>query len=81
MWTLITNISTSTLSKHITGLKNLFLLCCKHVTSDLAFNEGKSAARFWHKLATWVQDMFCDFYLVKCHKLLTTQQPLKLEKK
>jgi len=31
-------------------------------------NEGKSAARFCHQVASWVPDMFCDIYLVKSHK-------------
>ncbi len=30
-------------------------------------NEGISAARFWHQVASWVPDMFCKFYLVKSH--------------
>jgi hypothetical protein len=28
---------------------------------------GKSAAVFCHKVATWVPDMFCNFYLSKNH--------------
>ncbi len=44
-------------------------------------NEGKSAASFCHQVAAWFPDMFCNFYLVKNHKITKTQQPLKLEKK
>jgi hypothetical protein len=33
------------------------------------FNEGKSAASFCRQVATWVPDMFCNFYLVKNHKI------------
>jgi hypothetical protein len=42
--------------------------------------EGKSAASFCCKGAAWFPDMFCNFYLVKNHKILKTQQPLMLEK-
>jgi hypothetical protein len=44
-------------------------------------NEGISAVSFCHQVAAWFPDMFCNFYLVKIHKLLKTQQPLKIEKK
>jgi hypothetical protein len=33
------------------------------------FNEGESAASFCHQLAALFPDMFCDFYLVKNHKI------------
>jgi hypothetical protein len=29
----------------------------------------KSAARFCSQVASWVPDMFCNFYLVKIHKI------------
>ncbi len=32
-------------------------------------NEGKSAASFCRKVAVLVPDMFCNFYLVKNHKI------------
>jgi hypothetical protein len=32
-------------------------------------NEGKSFARFCHQLAALFLDMFCNFYLVKNHKI------------
>jgi len=44
-------------------------------------NEDKSAASFCHQVAAWVLYLFSDFYLVKNHILLITQQHLKLEKK
>jgi hypothetical protein len=47
----------------------------------LAANEWKSAASFCCKVAALVKAMFCNFYLVKNHKIADTQQPLKLEKK
>ncbi len=34
---------------------------------------------FCRKMAAWVQDIFCNFYLTKIHKIAKTQQPLKLE--
>jgi hypothetical protein len=32
-------------------------------------NEGKSAASFYHQVAGWVSDMFCNFHLVKNQKM------------
>ncbi len=32
-------------------------------------NEEKSAARFCHRMAAWIPDMFCDIYLVKGRKI------------
>ncbi len=32
-------------------------------------NEGKSDTIFCHQVAAWVPDMFCNFYLVKSHKI------------
>jgi hypothetical protein len=32
-------------------------------------NEGKSAASFCGKVAAWFPDMFCNFYVVKNHKI------------
>ncbi len=32
-------------------------------------NERESAASFGHQVAAWFQDMFCNFYLVKSHKI------------
>jgi hypothetical protein len=34
-----------------------------------SYNQNKSAARFCHQVAAWVPDMFCNFYLVKSHKI------------
>jgi hypothetical protein len=31
--------------------------------------KGKSAASFCHQVATWVQNIFWKFYLVKNHKI------------
>jgi hypothetical protein len=33
------------------------------------WNEGESAASFCHQLAALFPDMFCNFYLVKNHKI------------
>ncbi len=32
-------------------------------------NEGKSAASFYHQVTALVPDMFCNFYLMKNHKI------------
>jgi hypothetical protein len=33
-------------------------------------NEGKSGASFCHQIAALVPDRFCNFYLVKNHKIV-----------
>ncbi len=33
--------------------------------------EGKSAASLCHKVAAWVSDMFCNFYLVNNYRIAT----------
>jgi hypothetical protein len=38
-------------------------------TVTVTGNKGKSAASFCHYVAPWVSDMFCNFYLVKNHKI------------
>jgi hypothetical protein len=35
----------------------------------ISHNEGKSAASFYHHVAARFPDMFCNFYLVKNHKI------------
>jgi hypothetical protein len=46
--------------------KDLILkIICKKL-----YNGGKSAARFYCKVAALVPDMFCDFYLAKNHKII-----------
>jgi hypothetical protein len=47
-------------------------------------NKGKSAASFCRQVAALLTDMFCNFYLVKNHKitnnLVTTKAREKLSK-
>ncbi len=43
--------------------------------------RGESAASFCHQLAALLPDKFCNFHLVKNHKIAKTRKPLKLEKK
>ncbi len=38
-------------------------------TVTVTGNKGKSAASFCHHVASWVSDMFCNFYFVKYHKI------------
>jgi hypothetical protein len=47
----------------------------------LGSNKGESAASFCCQMAAWHPDMFCNFYLVKMHKIVKNQTALKLEKK
>jgi hypothetical protein len=39
------------------------------ISSLIYRNEGKSAASFCHQVAAWFPDMFCNFYLMKNHKI------------
>jgi hypothetical protein len=36
---------------------------------EVAYNQDKSYARLCRQVAAWVPDMFCNFYLVKSHKI------------
>jgi hypothetical protein len=45
------------------------------------FYEGKSAASFCHKVAAWFHDMFCNFYLVKNHKIAKNSATIKAGEK
>jgi hypothetical protein len=45
-----------------------------------ALNEGKSAASFCHQVAAWAPDIFCNFYLLKNHKIAKNSSTVKLEK-
>ncbi len=40
-------------------------------------NEGKSAASFCHQVAAWFLNMFCNFYLVKNHKIVKNSTSTK----
>jgi hypothetical protein len=40
-------------------------------------NEGKSAATFCLQVAAWVSEMFCNFYLVKNHKIVQNSTTTK----
>jgi hypothetical protein len=47
-------------------------------------NKDKSAASFCQQVAIWVSDMFCDFYLVKSHKIANntkTSEPREKNKR
>jgi hypothetical protein len=44
-------------------------------------NEEKSAASFYHQVAAWIPDMFCNFYLVKNHKVAKNSTTTKARKK
>jgi len=43
--------------------------------------EGKSAASFCRQVAAWLPDMFCNFYLVKNHKMAKTSTTTKATEK
>ncbi len=44
-----------------------------------SFNQSKSAARFCHRVAAF-PDMFCNFYLVKNHKIANHSTNTKVNK-
>ncbi len=44
-------------------------------------NEGKSAASFCRQVAAWFPDMFCNFYLVKNHKITKNSTTTKAGEK
>jgi hypothetical protein len=44
-------------------------------------NEGKSAASFCHQVAAMFLDMFCNFYLVKNHKIAKNCPTIKAREK
>jgi hypothetical protein len=44
-------------------------------------NEGKSAASFCHQVAAWFPDTFCNFYLVKNHKIAKNSATIKAKEK
>jgi hypothetical protein len=45
------------------------------------FNERNSAASFCRQVAAWLQDMFCNFYLVKNHKIAKNSTTAKAREK
>jgi hypothetical protein len=45
------------------------------------FYEGESAASFCCQVAAWVPDMFCNFYLVKNHKIAKNSTTAKVREK
>jgi hypothetical protein len=44
-------------------------------------NEEISAAGFCRQVAAWVTDMFCNFYLVKNHKIANNSTTTKARDK
>jgi hypothetical protein len=44
-------------------------------------NQPKLAARFCSQVAAWVPDMFCNFYLVKHHKIANNSTAPKAKEK
>jgi hypothetical protein len=44
-------------------------------------HEGKSAASSCHQVSSWFPDMFCNFYLVKNHKIAKTSMTTKAREK
>jgi hypothetical protein len=44
-------------------------------------NEVKSAASFCRQVAAWFPNMFCNFYLVKNHKIANNSTTTKAREK
>jgi hypothetical protein len=53
----------------------------KLAAPDVELNQDKSAARFCCQVAASVSDMFCDFYLVKSHKIVNNSATKKVGEK
>jgi hypothetical protein len=51
------------------------------ITPIIRINQLPVSVTRWHHAGVGIPDMLCDFYLVKNHKIVKTQQPPKLEKK
>jgi hypothetical protein len=43
--------------------------------------DGKSAARVFHQVATWVPYMFCNFYLTKSFKIANNSASIEARAK
>ncbi len=50
-------------------------------TNRIASNQDKSAAIFCHQVAAWLPDSFCNFYLVKSHKIVNTSATTEAREK
>jgi hypothetical protein len=46
-----------------------------------SLNEGKSPAGFCCQVAAWFPDMFCNFYLVRNHKIAQNSTTTKAREK
>jgi hypothetical protein len=44
-------------------------------------DESKSAASFCRQVAAWFPDMFCNFYLVKNHKIAKNSTTINAKEK
>jgi hypothetical protein len=49
--------------------------------SILPKNEEKSAASLFHQVASWFPNMFCNFYLLKHHKVAKNSTTTKAREK
>jgi len=48
---------------------------------SVSYNEVKSAASFCRQVAAWFPDMFCNFYVVKNHKIAKVSTATKAREK
>jgi hypothetical protein len=44
-------------------------------------NEGKFTASFCRQVAAWLPDVFCNFYLMKNHKIVKNSTTTKAKEK
>ena len=56
-------------------------LCLQLVFPVGTYNEGKSVASFCCQVAAWFPVMFCNFYLVKNHKIPKNSRTTKAGEK
>ncbi len=57
-------------------LKKIWMMACRN-----SFNEGESAVSFCWQVAALFPDMFCNFYLVKSHKIAKNSTATKAREK
>jgi hypothetical protein len=53
----------------------------KLTAPDVELNQDKLAARFCRQVAASVPDMFCNFYVVKSHKIVNISATNKVREK
>ncbi len=59
------------------GIRIKLFLLTDTIKLNRVFHQDKSAARFCHQVAARDPDTFCNFYLVKSHKIVSNSATTK----